>query len=466
MSEHTLPKDFFFGSAMSGPQTEGCWNQGGKLPNVWDLWSMKDLGAFHNRIGSYAGNDFMARYEEDLALMKSLGLNSYRTSIQWSRLLDQDGHINQTGAEWYHRLFKASADAGLDVFINLYHFDMPAYLFERGGWENREVVEAYANYAEQAFKEFGQEIRYWFTFNEPIVEPEQRYQEGVWYPNLHSFVRARAVQYNISLAHALATARFKTARDHGLVRADAKIGLINCFTPTYTKEDPTAEDLEAVRMTSGLNNRWWLDLVTKGQLPHDVIEMLQQRNIALPVRTGDEELLKEGVVDWLGCNYYHPTRVQAPQHEKDAFGNPHFADTYVWPDAQVNKSRGWEIYPKGIYDFGMQLAKDYPSLEFFISENGIGIQDEGQYRDPNGVIQDDYRIDFVRAHLQWIAKAIQEGAHIRGYHYWAVIDNWSWANAFKNRYGFVEVDLEHNYDRRLKKSAHWLKQVAHSHCVS
>ena len=234
MSEHTLPKDFFFGSAMSGPQTEGCWNQGGKLPNIWDLWSMKDLGAFHNRIGSYAGNDFMARYEEDLALMKSLGLNSYRTSIQWSRLLDQNGHINQAGAEWYHRLFKASADAGLDVFINLYHFDMPAYLFERGGWENREVVEAYANYAEHAFKEFGQEIRYWFTFNEPIVEPEQRYQEGVWYPNLHSFVRARTVQYNISLAHALATTRFKKARDHGLVRADAKIGLINCFTPTYT----------------------------------------------------------------------------------------------------------------------------------------------------------------------------------------------------------------------------------------
>jgi len=356
-------------------------------------------------------------------------------------------------------------EAGLEPFVNLYHFDMPTYLFNRGGWESREVVEAYAHYADVAFHEFGQEIKYWFTFNEPIVEPEQRYQEGVWFPQLHDFNRARTVQYHISLAHALAVANYRRAYDEGAIRADAKIGMINCFTPVYTKENPSEADLEAVRMTSGINNRWWLDLITKGELPADVLDSLAEGGVKLPFRAGDQEILKQGVVDWLGCNYYHPTRVQAPASKVDQYGLPHFADEYVWPDAVMNESRGWEIYPQGLYDFGMDCAKNYPDLEWFVSENGIGIMDEYKNRDAEGTIQDDYRVDFVRQHLEWVAKAIDEGAKCRGYHYWAVIDNWSWANAFKNRYGFVEVDLMDGYKRRLKKSAAWLKQVATTHVV-
>ena len=403
MAQYQLPNDFFFGAAMSGPQTEGQWNQGGKLENLWDTWSIQDLGSFYNRVGSYAGNDFMAKYQEDLRILKDLGLDTYRTSIQWSRLLDADGNLNEEGAAWYHELFRASREAGLEPFVNLYHFDMPTYLFNRGGWESREVVEAYAHYADVAFHEFGQEIKYWFTFNEPIVEPEQRYQEGVWFPQLHDFNRARTVQYHISLAHALAVANYRRAYDEGAIRADAKIGMINCFTPVYTKENPS--------------------------------------------------------------NSSHPTRVQAPASKVDQYGLPHFADEYVWPDAVMNESRGWEIYPQGLYDFGMDCAKNYPDLEWFVSENGIGIMDEYKNRDAEGTIQDDYRVDFVRQHLEWVAKAIAEGAKCRGYHYWAVIDNWSWANAFKNRYGFVEVDLMDGYKRRLKKSAAWLKQVATTHVV-
>jgi len=131
----------------------------------------------------------------------------------------------------------------------------------------------------------------------------------------------------------------------------------------------------------------------------------------------------------------------------------------------MNKSRGWEIYPKGLYDFAMKARDEYPDLEWFVSENGIGIEREDLKKDENGVIQDDYRVDFVRRHLEWIARAIQDGAKCRGYHYWAVIDNWSWANAFKNRYGFVEVDLEDGYNRRPKKSAAWLEKVATTHVV-
>lgn len=455
MAQYKLPDDFFFGAAMSGPQTEGGWQDGGKIENLWDTWSNLSIGDFHNRVGSYAGNDFGHRHHEDFELLKSLGLNSVRTSIQWSRLLDEDGNINPEGERYYHELFADAREVGIEVFVNLYHFDMPTYLFRRGGWENREVVEAYAHYAGKAFRAFGKEIRCWFTFNEPIVEPENRYTNGGWYPFIKDYGRARAAQYNISLAHSLAVREYREAKAEGYLRDDSRIGLINCFTPPYTKEDPSPADLEAVRMTDGVSNRWWLDLVSDGTLPQDVLDTLAERGIKLPARPEDERILADGKVDWLGFNYYHPERVQAPAHDVDENGIPVFADPYVWPDAEMNKSRGWEIYPKGIYDFAMKIKDEHPER----------VQAPAHDVDENGVIQDDYRIDFVRRHLEWIARAIQDGAKCRGYHYWAVIDNWSWCNAFKNRYGFIEVDLEDDYKRRPKKSADWLRQVATTHVV-
>ncbi len=463
----TLPDDFFFGAAMSGPQTEGMWQAHGKLENLWDLWSNRDLCAFHNRVGSYAGNDMGTRYAEDFRILADLGLSSCRTSIQWSRLMDADGRFNPAGAAFYHDLFAAAREVGIEVFVNLCHFDMPSYLFRRGGWESREVVEAYATYARTAFAEFGQEIVHWFTFNEPIVEPEQRYEHGGWYPFHHDFAQARRVQYGISLAHALAVDAFRELQAAGAMRPDARIGLINCFTPPYTRDDPSEADLEAVRMVDGLHNRWWLDLVTKGTLPADVIETLAERGVTLPVRAGDEAILSRGVVDWLGFNYYQPARVQAPVRDVDEWGNPVFADRYAWPDAVMNESRGWEIYPRGIYDFAMTMTRDYPELDWFVSENGIGIEEDRAARTADGEIDDlAYRVPFVRDHLRWIARAIDEGARCRGYHYWGVIDCWSWVNAYKNRYGFVEVDLMHGYDRRLKASAAWLRQVATTHVVA
>lgn len=455
----SLPSDFFFGAAFSGPQTEGAYKLDGKLENVWDTWSDLRIEDFHNQVGSYVGTDFYHRYEEDIQLLKSLGLTSFRTSIQWSRLLDADGQINPAGAAFYHKLLACARKYDMDVFVNLYHFDMPTYLFRQGGWESRAVVEAYARYAELAFREFADEVQYWFTFNEPIVEPQLRYKEGQWYPFVKDIKRAICTQYHIALAHSLAVGAFRRLQQQEILPADATIGLINCFAPPYTKEKPSEADLEAVRMEDGLHNRWWLDLAAEGCLPQDVLDTLSACGAPAPIRAGDEEILKLGRVDWLGFNYYHPTRVQAPSSPVDAAGNPVFSEPYFWPECRMNTSRGWEIYPQGIYDFGMKLKNDYPNLTFFISENGIGIEGEEQFRDAEGIIQDDYRVEFVRDHLEWVAKAIEEGAKCVGYHYWAVIDNWSWSNAFKNRYGFVEVQLQNGYARKLKKSANWLKQV-------
>lgn len=460
MIKSKLPKDFFFGAAMSGPQTEGAYNKDGKLPNYWDRWSDVDINKFHNNVGSYVGNDFYNKYEDDIKILKSLNFNSFRTSIQWSRLLDRDGNINREGADFYHKVIDCSAEHNIDIFINLYHFDMPAYLWDRGGWENREVVEAYANYARKAFKEFGHKIKYWFTFNEPIVEPDNQFRLKQWYPYIKDEKRAITVQYHIALAHSLAVNEFRKAMKAGELREDAKIGLINCFAPPYTKKNPSEADLEAVRMTDGIHNRWWLELVSKGRLPKDVLDTLDEYGIAPPIRPGDDGILALGKVDWLGFNYYQPTRVQAPSEKFESNGNPIFAEPYIWEGRKMNVHRGWEIYPKGIYDFGMKIKNECPGLEFFISENGMGVEGEAKYADENGLINDDYRIEFVREHLEWVAKAIEDGVNCLGYHYWGAIDNWSWSNAYKNRYGFVSVDLADGYKRKKKKSADWIAKVA------
>ena len=455
----SIPKNFFMGAAMSGPQTEGAYKRDNKLESVWDTWSNLSISDFYNKVGSYVGNDFYEKYEEDIKLLKSLHLDSFRTSIQWTRLMDKDQKLNPDGAAFYHKVCACAKENEIELFMNLYHFDMPAYLFARGGWENREVVEAYAVYARTAFREFGKEIRYWFTFNEPIVEPDQEYRHGAWYPFIKDAKRGMQVQYHIALAHSLAVREFYKAKEEGYLLADAQIGLINAFAPPYTKENPTPEDLEALRMTDGVHNRWWLDLCTSGTLPQDVIETLSGYGLAPEMRPGDAEILKCGRVDWLGFNYYQPTRVQAPKEKIDESGYPKFADPYIWPERKMNVYRGWEIYPKGIYDFGMKMKREYPELKFFISENGMGVEHEHRFRNEEGEIQDDYRIEFVQEHLEWVMKAIEEGAQCMGYHYWGVIDNWSWSNAFKNRYGFIEVDLMNNYERRLKKSAHWVKNL-------
>ena len=456
-----LPKDFFFGAAMSGPQTEGSWNVGGRLRSYWDMYSDQEINAFHNNVGSYVGNDMYHKYEEDIKLLKSLNFKSFRTSIQWTRLLDQDGNINPEGAAFYHKLIDCAHENGLDIFVNMYHFDMPEYLVKRGGWQNREVVEAYANFVKKALEEFGHKVKYWFTFNEPIVEPEQQFLHGVWYPYQKDFKQSIRVQYNITLAHCLAVMNFRQLQEAGQLCDGAKIGMINCFAPPYTKENPSPEDLEAVRMTDGLHNRWWLDVVAHGHLPEDVIETVENDwKVDMNRRPGDEAILAGGKVDWLGFNYYQPTRVQAPDSKFDENGLPCISKPYIWPERKMNVHRGWEIYPKGIYDFGMKIKKECPDLPFFISENGMGVEGEEKFMDENGTIQDDYRIEFVRDHLEWIAKAIEDGANCLGYHYWGVIDNWSWCNAFKNRYGFIRVCLDDGYKRKEKKSASWIREVA------
>ncbi|WP_179107271.1 glycoside hydrolase family 1 protein [Sediminibacillus massiliensis] len=454
--KYKFPEGFWWGSATSATQIEGAADEGGRGKNIWDEWYEKEPNRFFDGVGPETTSDFYHKYKEDVQLMKQIGHNTFRLSISWSRLIPGGrGEVNQEAVTFYNNVIDELIANDIEPFVNLYHFDMPLELQNEGGWESRSVVDAYTEYAKEAFRLFGDRVSKWFTFNEPIVPVEGGYLYDFHYPNVVDAKRAAQVGYHTMVASAKAVEAFRT-----FDIANGQIGIILNLTPSYPRSQNPA-DLRASRIADLFFNRSFLDPAVLGEYPQELVEILTEHGQLPVTEEGDKQLIKENTVDILGVNYYQPRRVKAKEH----LPNPYspfmpewFFDHYEMPGRKMNKYRGWEIYEKGIYDIMINLKENYGNIESFISENGMGVQDEDRFIE-NGQIQDDYRIEFIQGHLEWLHKAIQEGANAKGYHLWSFMDNWSWMNAYKNRYGFFSVDIE-TKERTPKKSAEWIKQVA------
>lgn len=454
--DYKFPKGFWWGSATSATQIEGAANEDGKGENIWDHWYEEEPNRFFGNIGPGSTSDFYHQYKEDIQLMKEIGHNTFRMSISWSRLIPGGrGEVNPEAVMFYNDVIDELIATEIEPFVNLFHFDMPLELQQEGGWESRAVIEAYTEYAAVCFRLFGDRVKKWFTFNEPIVPVEGGYLYDFHYPNVVDAKRAIQVAYHTMIAHAKAVEVFRTVNiDEG------KIGIILNLTPSYPRSDHPA-DVKASRMADLFFNRSFLDPSVLGEYPQELIELLREYG-QLPVTEKDDQaLLTAGKVDLLGVNYYQPRRVKAKEQLPNPYGPfmpDWFYDNYEMPGRKMNPYRGWEIYEKGIYDILLNLKENYGNIESFISENGMGVQDEERFEE-DGEIQDDYRIEFIRDHLKWLHKAIEEGCQAKGYHLWSFMDNWSWMNAYKNRYGFFSVDIE-TKERTPKKSAHWIKAVS------
>lgn len=454
--KYKFPDNFWWGSAASGPQTEGTDANDGKGPNIWDHFYEIEPTRFFNSIGPSITSDFYHRYKEDIALMKELGHNSFRLSITWSRLFPEGrGAINPKAVEFYNNVIDELKANNIEPFVNLYHFDMPLALQNIGGFENREVVEAYANYAKTCFMLFGDRVKRWITFNEPLAHVEGGYLYDFHYPNVVDFRRAVQVAYHTSLSNARAIEEFRKINiDVG------KIGIVLNTLHIYPRSQNSA-DLLAAERADLFFNKSFLDPAVKGEYPTKLLHLLNHYAL-LPKHTEEDlKILKTNTVDYLGVNYYQPKRVKAKEYmiSPDSPLLPdHFFDFYEMPGRRMNIYRGWEIYEKGIYDMLMYVKNNYDNIECYISENGMGVEGEERFQ-KDGYIQDDYRITFIKDHLRWVHKAIEEGCNVKGYHLWTFMDCWSWLNAYKNRYGLVSVDLE-TQKRTIKKSGYWFKELA------
>ena len=458
MSKYTFPKGFFWGTASSGPQTEGRFEGDGKGDSIWDYWYEKEPERFFNQVGPDKTSYNYKRYKEDVQLMKATGHNSFRTSIQWSRLIPNGvGEINPEAVKFYNAYIDEQIANGIEPFINLYHFDMPMVLQEKGGWLNRETVDAYVTFAKTCFELFGDRVKYWFTHNEPVVPVEGGYLYDFHYPNEKNLKHAVQVGFNETLASALAIKAYHETQD-------GKIGIILNLTPSYPRDENNPEDVKAAQIADAFFNRSFLDPAIHGTFPEELLTIVKELNIVPEHRPADLDIIRENTIDILGVNYYQPRRIKAKENPADKDPkNPmpeDYFDNYDMPGKKMNPYRGWEIYEKGIYDIMINVRDNYGNIPCYISENGMGVEGEERYVNAKGQIEDDYRIAFVKDHLRYLHQAIQEGANCLGYHMWTCMDNWSWTNAYKNRYGLIAVDLDKEGKRTIKKSGYFFKEPA------
>ncbi|HAP6208269.1 TPA: glycoside hydrolase family 1 protein, partial [Enterococcus faecium] len=309
--------NFWWGSAASGPQTEGRISGDGKGENIFDYWYKNEPQKFFDQVGPEKTSQVYTKYQEDVQLMKQTGHNSFRTSIQWSRLIpDESGTINEEAVRFYHHYFDELIENGIEPFVNLYHFDMPMYLQEKGGWLNRETVEAYEKYAKSCFQLFGSKVKKWFTHNEPIVPVEAGYLYRWHYPEESDMKKAIQVGYHEALASALAIKAYHEMDQSGV------IGIILNLTPSYPRDESNPEDVKAARIADAFFNRSFLDPAVKGEFPSELIERIKELDLMPEIHPDDLTIIKENTVDLLGINYYQPRRIKAKETPIDTKNGP------------------------------------------------------------------------------------------------------------------------------------------------
>lgn len=457
-------KKFLWGSATASYQCEGAWNADGKGDSIWDNY-------FHNinkeaKHGDVA-SDFYHKFEEDLQMMKDSNQNTYRFSISWPRIFPKnDGKVNQKGVDFYHKILNSMIEKGIEPNVTLYHWDLPMYLQEYGGWLNKRIAYEFEKYAEFCFKEFGSKIKIWATLNEPYYVTQCMYGSGNYPPNQRDGQMFVEAIHNQMIASALGVKKFRELGNNG------QIGIVADIHPCYGIDD-TEECNRAVFLADQFYNGIILDPVMNGEYPKEIIEELSKQYDFRFITEKDKALLKQGLVDFLGLNYYNrsyirpyvdgPSMVAHNNHGKrnDKRDGGDVKRIMVVKNLfeRIEDPNGeftewdFEVFPKGIYDACADVKKRYGNVPIYIAENGIGVHEKLE----NNTVSDDGRIDFLERHLKYLLQAVNDGINIQGYYIWSTMDIYSWINGCEKRYGLVYVDFE-TQKRYPKKSYYWYKE--------
>lgn len=456
-------KDFLFGAASASYQVEGAWNEDGKGLSNWDVFSKIPGKTFEGTNGDIA-IDHYHRYKEDIRLMAEMGLESYRFSISWPRILPNGvGEVNPKGIEFYNNIINECLKYGIVPFVTLYHWDLPQVLEEKGGWTNKETIDAFLNYSEICYKAFGDRVKHWITFNETVVFCGLGYLAGAHPPaivgDLNKYFQAT---HNVFLAHAKSVELYKKLKQYG------EIGITHVFSPAFSIDDKE-ENILAANHANEIDTHWFYDPILKGEYPKYVVDIITKHGVKIDWTDEELEIIKNASDknDFIGLNYYQPQRVMKNNIDEEvernrenstgAPGNPSF-DSFYRTVKMNNKQYtkwGWEISPEAFLDGLRMLKERYGDIKIYITENGLG--DEDPIID-NEVV-DIPRIKFIETHLRAVKNAIKEGINLKGYYAWSVIDLLIWLNGYKKQYGFIYVDHKNNLNRKKKASFYWYKNI-------
>ncbi len=432
-----FPTEFLWGAATSSFQIEGATGADGRGESIWDRFCATP-GAIHDGTDGQIACDHYHRFEEDIALMASLGLKAYRFSIAWPRIVpDASGAINEAGLDFYEKLVDTLLAHGIAPYATLYHWDLPQWLEDQDGWVNRDIVEAFTHYTRAVVGRLGDKVASYATLNEPFVSADHGYREGEHAPGRTSIQDAFAAAHHLLLAHGTAVPIIRE------LAPSAQVGVVLNFTPAFPASDDPA-DLDWTDQTDAWENRWYVEPIVGLGYPegatHNVVWAQSE------VLDGDLETIA-APLDFLGVNYYSRQVCKA--------------DGEV-PATLPVTDMGWEIYPQGIRELLTRLHGYDTFPSFYITENGCAMPDidlDGEF------VNDQDRVSYFREHLTELNAAITNGVPIRGYFAWSLFDNFEWAHGYAKRFGLVRVNYE-TLERTPKASALWYRDVIAANAVS
>jgi beta-glucosidase len=458
-----FPSGFIWGMASAAYQVEGAWNADGKGESNWDHFA-HTVGKIKGGANGDVACDQYHRYKEDVAILKRLNQKSYRFSTSWSRVQPSGtGAVNQKGIDYYSRLVDALLEAGIRPFCTIYHWDLPQALEERGGWPNRDLAGYYADFAGILAKNLGDRITTWAPFNMPWTFTYYGYGVGVFPPGKASFELFLKAAHTVNLAQGEAFRAIKAAS------SKATVGSAYGMAPAYPKTDSEA-DRAATARYHAMNNLYFLNPATHGEYPKAFVGETPYE--AMGYKPGDDKIMKIPL-DWVGFHYYTRRIVSNGSGGSQAGGGGHFGTEIEGEGGSASRDpltqihvemptegplteAGLEIWPRGIYDLVTQISREYNHPIIEISENGCCYLDGP---DETGRVPDTRRIAFHREILAELARAIADGARVRAYHAWSLVDNFEWSDGYTQRYGLTYVDFR-NQKRTVKDSGLWYGRVA------
>jgi len=442
-----FPKNFYWGTATAAYQVEGAFREDGRGESIWDRFAHTPGKIKDGSTGDVAC-DHYHRYREDIGLMRAMSLNSYRFSIAWPRILPSGtGPVNSKGLDFYKRLIDELLAAGIRPLPTLYHWDLPQALEDRGGWPNRDMAGWFAEYVAVVARELGDRVGDWILFNEPTAFTNNGYLEGIDAPGRKSIVDFLRATHVVNLAQGEGFRALKAARPKA--RVGSAFNMSACQPASSSSDDKLASE-----RTHAIMNLWFLEPALHGRYPAAFTFLPET---VMGIKSGDMEKTR-AQLDFVGINLYYRTIATS------ASTWARVTDPKMWlfPATRSFGREGprtdldWEVWPNAIYDIVMRITHDYGRPAIEITENGCAY---GDGPDASGLVNDARRIEFYRGYLGAVARAIKDGADVRGYHAWTLTDNFEWAEGYRARFGLVWVDFK-TQQRILKASGRWYGEVA------
>jgi len=436
-----FPTDFRWGVSTSSFQIEGGGREDGRGESIWDRFCSQP-GRIRDGSSGEVACDHYHRWPQDLDMAKRLGVNAYRFSIAWPRIVPNGrGAVNEAGLAFYDRLVDGMLERGLDPWATLYHWDLPQPLQEQGGWTSRDTIAAYLDYTDAVTRRLGDRVKHWITHNEPWCSCIMGYWEGVHAPGGTRLADAMQACHHVLLSHGQAI---------GLIRGNspgAQVGITLSLHP-IAPASARAEDVAAAHRHDGLRNRWFLDPLFGRGYPADTLALLG--SAAPKVQAGDLEAIA-APTDFLGVNYYFPEAIGDDPSETT--GGP-MRTRLVEREGVERTGFGWEVSPQGLVELLTRVQRDYAPAAIQLTENGSTFED---VLTPEGRVHDAQRLSYLQRHLAALRQAMDAGVPVKGYFAWSLLDNFEWAEGYLRRFGLAYVDYA-TQQRTLKDSGLWYSE--------